>query len=304
LSVALTSGSFDGIHVGHRAVLSALLRRARQSSLPAALVTFEPHPLEVLRPDRPPPLLTERAEKVARLAELGLDRLHVLRFTPEFARIEPRPFVRDVLVGRLGCRVLVVGEDHRFGHARAGGSPELRELAGELGLGLEIVPRVAVDGEPASSTRTRQAVAAGDLDLAARLLGRPYGVFGRVVRGAGRGRTLGYPTANVAVGERKQMPPEGIYACRATFGGRTLAAAVHWGGRPTFGDPARVLEAHLLGHVGDLYGEWLELAFVERLRGVVRFDGADALARAMEEDLRRTAEIAWQGPALQLGEHE
>lgn len=316
MSAALAVGTFDGIHLGHRAVLHALTRRAAQASLPPTVVTFEPHPLEVLRPGSAPDLLTSRAEKIALLAELGIERVHVLRFTAEFARLEARAFVRELLVGRLGCRELVAGEDHRFGRERAGGLGELRELARELGLGLEVVPRVEVEGAPVSSTRVRHALAAGDLELAARLLGRRYGVFAQVVRGAGRGAALGFPTVNLALDARKQMPPEGIYACRATVRGGAVPAAAHWGSRPTFGEEARVLEAHLLGQGGELYGEWLDLVFLERLRDIVRFDGGEALARAMAEDLRRAAEVyveragadspppAARGPrALQLGEH-
>jgi riboflavin kinase/FMN adenylyltransferase len=298
----LTVGSFDGVHVGHQAILRALVRRARAAKRPAVVVTFEPHPLRVLRPASPPLLLTERAEKAARLSALGVDRLHVIAFTPEFARVEAPAFVRDVLVGGLGCRELVVGEDHRFGRGRAGGMTELRALALEHGLDLEVVPRVEVEGSPASSTRTRRAVAEGDLGLAFRLLGRPYGVFAPVVRGAGRGAGLGVPTVNLPVAADKQMPPVGIYACRAEVGGRTYPAAVHWGPRPTFDETPAVLEAHLLDFAGDLYGAWVEVLFLDRLRDVVRFDDAQALARAMREDLRRAAEIAHAWPALQIGE--
>jgi riboflavin kinase/FMN adenylyltransferase len=298
----LTVGSFDGVHVGHQAIVRALVGRARATGLPAVVVTFEPHPLRVLRPASAPLLLTEGSEKAARLAALGVDRLHVIAFTPEFARLEASAFVRDVLVGGLLCRELVVGEDHRFGRARAGGMSELHVLAGQLGLGLEVVPRVEVEGAAASSTRTRRAVADGDLALAARLLGRPYAVFAPVARGAGRGVGLGVPTVNLPVTAEKQMPPVGIYACRAEVDGRSHPAAVHWGPRPTFGERQPVLEAHLLDFAGDLYGSWVEILFLERLRDVVRFDDADELASAMREDLRRTAEIAHAEAALQIRE--
>jgi riboflavin kinase/FMN adenylyltransferase len=299
---ALTVGSFDGVHLGHQAILRALVRRAHAAGLPSVVVTFEPHPMAVLRPGTGPALLTDRAEKTVRLAALGVDRVHVLRFTPEFARIEPEAFVRDLLVGELGCRQLVVGEDHRFGHARAGGMAELRKLADDFALGLEVVPPVRVEGAPASSTRTRNAIAQADLLLAEKLLGRPYGVFAPVVRGEGRGVALGVPTVNLPVDPRKQMPPAGIYACRIEIEGRLYAAAAHWGPRPTFADERPVLEAHVLGWEGDLYGAWLELGFLERLRGIVAFGTAEELARAMEEDLRRAAEVAGGGSALQVGE--
>lgn len=302
MSVALTVGSFDGLHLGHVAVIRALVRRARDSGLPAVVVTFEPHPAELLRPDDAPGLLTSHGEKMQLLASLAVDRVHLLRFTREFAALEPREFVRDCLVARLGCRELVVGEDHRFGRHRAGGLGELRELARELDLGVEVVPRVTVDGARVSSTRVREAVAAGDLRLATRLLGRAYGVFAPVVRGAGRGAGLGFPTVNLTLDARKQMPPEGIYACRAVIGRRVFPAAAHWGGRPTFGEPDRVLEAHLVGEVGDLYGSWMELQFLERLRGIERFDGPQALVQAMTEDVERTSRIAGGSLALQSGD--
>jgi riboflavin kinase/FMN adenylyltransferase len=291
VSVALSPGSFDGLHLGHQAVLSALLSLARDASLSAAVVTFEPHPLEVLRSDGAPALLTDRPEKNALLAELGVRRIHVLPFTREFALIEARDYIRDILVGELGCQALVVGEDHRFGRGRAAGADELRELAREFGLLFEIVPRVLVGGEPVSSTRIRQALARGDLTTAADLLGRPYGVLAPVVPGAGRGRDLGAPTINLALSAKKQMPPAGIYACRARVGNRPFAAAVHWGGRPTFGEPTPVLEAHLLDYDGDLYGEWVLLEFVAWIREVERFETIQELSQAIQEDVRRSAQV-------------
>ncbi|MFN2431665.1 MAG: riboflavin biosynthesis protein RibF [Gemmatimonadota bacterium] len=291
MRTALTVGSFDGVHRGHAAVLAALRGAADRLGLSAEVVTFEPHPLRVLRPEAAPARLASPAERALWLTEAGVDRVHVLPFTPELAALEAAPFVRDVLVGRLGCTALVVGHDHRLGRGRGGGPEELARLASELGFELQVVPPVHVDGAPVSSTRTRQAVAGGDLGLAARLLGRPYALFGPVVRGSGRGAGLGVPTANLAPAPGKQLPPEGIYACRVSADGERYPAAVHWGARPTFADATPVLEAHLIGFDGDLYGRWLELAFLEKIRDVARFGSPGDLARAMADDLRRAADV-------------
>jgi riboflavin kinase/FMN adenylyltransferase len=289
----VTVGSFDGVHRGHLAILAALRRRAAAAGVAAEVLTFDPHPLEILRPPDAPPLLTEVAEKVDLLSAAGVDRVHVRPFTPSFASLEAGEFVRDVLAGELGASAVVVGEGHRFGRARGGGTGELRSLAAGLDVEIEVVPTLRVGGEPVSSTRIRRAVSEGRLDDAEALLGRRYGVSGVVVRGSGRGASLGVPTANVAVPRRKLLPPEGVYAARARLDGRTFAAAVHWGARPTFGEEGPVLEAHLLGwEGGPLYGRRLEVGFVERLRDVVRFETAEELAREMESDLRRAAAVA------------
>jgi riboflavin kinase/FMN adenylyltransferase len=289
----VTVGTFDGVHRGHLAILEALRRRAAAAGAAADVLTFDPHPLEILRPADAPPLLTDVDEKVALLTGAGADRVHVRPFTPEFAALEAGEFVRQVLAGELGASTIVVGEGHRFGRARGGGTGELRSIAAALGLELEVVPTLRVDGEAVSSTRIRRAVAAGRLDDAEALLGRRYGVSGVVVRGSGRGASLGVPTANVAVPRRKLLPPEGVYAARARLDDRAFAAAVHWGTRPTFDEEGATLEAHLLGwDGGPLYGRRLEIAFVERLRDVVRFDTPEELAREMEADLRRAAAVA------------
>lgn len=287
---AVTVGSFDGIHVGHRAVLREL-RAAAETTLPSVVVTFEPHPLSVLRPADAPPRLSDPAERALLLTDAGIDRLYVLPFTAELADLDAAAFARRVLVEKLRCRMLVAGENHRLGRDRVGGPAELRRLGAAHGFDVRIVPPVLVDGSPASSTRVRHAIGAGDLALAERLLGRPYGVFAPVVPGAGRGRQLGVPTANLAVPHSKHMPPAGIYAGRASVDGDRFPAAVHWGGVPTFGDARLGLEAHLLGFSGDLYGRWVELAFLERLRDVEAFADAETLARAMREDVRRTAQV-------------
>jgi riboflavin kinase/FMN adenylyltransferase len=278
-------GVFDGIHVGHREILVRAVRRARVLGLEALACTFDPHPMEVLQPDRvPPPPITTLAERIDLIAEIGLDATVVLPFTRELAVVEPEVFVKDVLLARLHAREVVVGFNHRFGRG-ARGDPRLLEALGQrLGFAVDIVPPLAIDGEPVSSTGVRAMLQQGDIERAARFLGRPYSVCGDVVRGAGRGRTLGFPTANVRT-ERPLLVPTGVYACRARWGGRVYPAVVNIGIRPTFANQDFAVEAYLLDFSGDLYDKPLCLSFHRRLREERRFPAVEALKEQIAQDV-------------------
>jgi riboflavin kinase/FMN adenylyltransferase len=287
----LTVGTFDGVHRGHLTVLHEIRRRARATGRHSVLVTFEPHPLEVVRPEGAPPLLTTRAEKDALLARAPVDEVVVVDFTPELRDLPPERFVREVLEQRFAMRELVIGHDHGFGRGRSGDVELLRRVGADDGFTVDVVPSVLLeDGRAISSTLIRRAVQAGDLATAARALGRAYGVMGRVVAGAGRGRTIGVPTVNLEPPPgRKLLPPDGVYAAWVTGEGVDHGAMLNLGARPTFGETVRVLEAHLFGFAGDLYGQMLTVGFLARLRDVQRFGSVDALTEQLEAD--RTAAL-------------
>jgi riboflavin kinase/FMN adenylyltransferase len=281
-----TVGTFDGVHLGHRDVLSRLVARSRESGLPSVLVTFEPHPLEVLNPEAAPQLLTTLEEKIALIGATGLEYLAVLPFTSELAAYPAARFVDEILRERFRMHELLIGHDHGFGRGREGDITLLRELGADRGFRVDAVaPVQAADGEPVSSTLIRRAIAAADLDRACALLGRRYSVRGQVVAGDARGRLLGFPTLNVDPrAPRKLLPPDGVYAVlvegsRGRFGGM-----MNLGGRPTFGDDRRTLEAHLFDASGDFYGDQVEVVFVARLRETMRFSGPDALIAQLNTD--------------------
>jgi len=281
----VTVGSFDGVHRGHRAVLDEIVRRARAAGRESVLVTFTPHPLEVVNPAAAPALLTVGDERLEVLAETELDRVLLLRFDRRLAAMSPREFVQDVLLGRCGMRELVIGYDHGFGRGRSGDADTLRALGTELGFAVDVVGAVDAGGQQVSSSRIRRAVAGGDLVLAARLLGRPYTVHGRVEAGAGRGRALGVPTINLGgIAPQKLLPPDGVYAVRVEWAGGVAGGMMNQGGRPTFGDARRTLEAHLFGVNEDLYGVAVRLAWVGRIREVRPFGSAAELQEQLGRD--------------------
>jgi riboflavin kinase/FMN adenylyltransferase len=283
---AVTIGVFDGLHQGHRHVIDLLRRRAAElGALECAVVTFDPHPLTVIAPDHAPLLLTGIAHRLELLAEAGLDLAAVLPFDEGLRRLTAAAFAATVLRDALHARLVVVGEDFRFGRQRTGNVASLAELGDAHGFAAEVVPLVGGQA-PMSSTRVRAMVAAGDLAGAAAALGRPHEVRGPVVRGDGRGRTLGFPTANVAVPAELALPPSGVYAVRAGRRGGPLGPAVaNLGTRPTFGGGEQAVEVHLLDPPGDLYGETLRVAFAARLRDERRFDGSAALAAQIAADV-------------------
>ncbi len=290
-----TVGSFDGVHLGHQAVLREIARRANAAGRSSVLVTFEPHPLEVVNPQAAPPLLTTGPERREILAQTPLDYVLFLRFDRRLAELSPEDFVRGVLLDRCSMRELVIGHDHGFGRGRSGDVETLRRLGASLRFEVAVVEAVDVGEQHVSSSRIRRAVAGGDLATAARMLGRPYSVSGIVGQGERRGRLLGVPTINLAdVPPQKLLPPDGVYAARIEWRGGRAGGMLNQGPRPTFGDGRRIIEAHLFGFDGDLYGEWVRIEWVERLRDVQRFASVEQLQQQLERDRRLAQAVLTQ----------
>jgi riboflavin kinase/FMN adenylyltransferase len=286
----VTMGTFDGVHRGHQAVLAEVTRRARAGKLASVLVTFEPHPLAVVNPAAAPQLLTLPAEKEVLVQAQGIDRFVLMPFTPAVAQLDAEAFVGR-LCDEYGMHELVMGYDHGFGRGRAGDVELVERLARQRDFRMAVVDAVRDNGQPISSTLIRSAVAHGDLESATRWLGRRYGIRGTVVRGAGRGRTIGIPTINLEPPDaRKLLPPDGVYAVSVGIEKRKPGSEHRYGGmmnqgpRPTFGDQARTLEVHLFDFEGELYGETVDVEWVRRLRDVQAFPSRDALVAQLERD--------------------
>lgn len=289
----VTVGTFDGMHRGHQDVLRRVVARGVATSRPSVVITFHPHPLEVIKPDSAPRLLTMHAEKLELFAACGVSYVVVLPFTRSLAAYEAAEFVDLVLRGRYGMRELLVGHDHGFGRGRMGDIDTLRELGASRGFGVSVLDPVHdANGHPISSTLIRQAVASGNVEAAAAGLGRPYSVSGRVVGGDQRGRLLGFPTINLSEQDpRKLLPRDGVYAVRVQTPSGRFDGMVNLGGRPTFGSEERRIEAHVFDAAGDWYGATVRVDFISRLRGVQRFEGPDALRAQLvldEQSARRT----------------
>lgn len=284
----VTVGTFDGVHRGHRDVVERLVARAGELGVASVLVTFEPHPMEIVNLAAAPLLLTTRDEKLEVLAETGLEYLAVVPFTPALARYSAEEFVTSVLRRCFRMKELLIGHDHGFGRQRAGNAEVLAELGRKEGFRVEMVaPVQARDGHSISSTSIRRAVAGGDLERAAESLGRPYSVSGEVVPGEKRGRTIGYPTVNLGPPPpRKLLPPEGVYAVRAQTSRGPFGGMMNLGPRPTFGDAETSLEAHLFESSEELYGTNVRLDFIARLRDTRKFPSADALRSQLQVDER------------------
>ena len=287
----VTVGTFDGVHLGHRAVLSEIAERARRSGRRSLLVTFEPHPLEIVNPQAAPPLLTLSSERREVLAQSELDLVAFLPFTRELSLYSPTQFV-EMLHTRFEMRELVIGYDHGFGRGRQGDVHVLEAMGERMGFAVDVVEAVSHGGKPLSSTLVRRAIAGGDLNTAAETLGRPYSLTGPVVAGAGRGRTIGYKTINIAVPDRRKLlPPDGVYAVRVEWRGGSAGAMMHQGPRPTFGETERSVEAHLFDVAPDLYGSEIKVSWVSHLRDVQTFSGTEALKAQLDRDFE-AAQIA------------
>jgi riboflavin kinase/FMN adenylyltransferase len=297
---ALTVGNFDGLHLGHRAILEIVVSRARALRGESVVYTFDPHPRRVLQPERAPKLLTTLEQRLELLERAGVDVVVVERFTREFARTSAEDFIREVIHARIQPLEVYVGYDFHFGRDREGSMRLLSELGPRLGFSVTIIPEVRVGGSDVNSTRIREVLSEARIEEATAMLGRPYTVRGRVAKGDERGRQLGFPTANLDP-ENEVLPAAGVYAGRLRVldpgdppAGSEWAAVANVGTRPTFRDGGEVVaEAHLLGFRGDLYGRRVELSFLARLRAERRFESADALRaqiRCDVEEARRRLE--------------
>ena len=299
---AVSVGTFDGVHLGHRALIQRAVSDGRERGIEAAVITWDRHPAAVLRPERVPPMITSVARKLELLEATGADLVVVLPFDTDFAQWPPERFARDVLAGALHARSVFVGRAWRFGHKAAGDVTLLTELGASLGFDVTGVELEQSGSAPVSSSRVRKLVAAGDVEEAATLLGRRFDFDGIVQRGEDRGKSLGFPTANVPLAPGLVAPGRGVYAGRARVGGPDgswFTAAVNVGVNPTFGgDPETtppLIEAYLLDFDDDLYGSVLRVEFWARLRDEERFDSVDALIAQMEADVVRTRSIVGNG---------
>ncbi|HET9133141.1 MAG TPA: bifunctional riboflavin kinase/FAD synthetase [Gemmatimonadales bacterium] len=293
----VTVGTFDGVHPGHRAVIADVVARARATGRLSVAVTFEPHPLAVVNPSAAPPRLTTAAERIEALATTGVDRVMVLHFDAAMAALSPEAFVVEVLQRRCGMHELVIGHDHGFGKGRQGDVATLQRLGEVHGFTVDVVEPVLPAGDelPVSSSRIRRAIAGGDLDGAARLLGRPYTVLASVTTGERRGRTIGYPTLNLALAPEKLLPPDGVWAVMVETPAGRFGGMMNQGHRPTFDDGRRLLEVHLFDFAGDLYGQWVRVQWLAPLRAIRRFDGVDALRQQLDEDAVRARAVVARG---------
>jgi riboflavin kinase/FMN adenylyltransferase len=287
---ALALGTFDGVHRGHRRVIGSAVERARDRGLVSTVATFDPHPLQVLRPEEPPALLTSTDQKIALISDLGVDELVAIPFTTERSQQSAEDFCDEVLVERLGARSVSVGSNFHFGHGAAG---DAALLGSRPEFDTDVVELVQDGGGSISSSRIRGLLADGDVAAAADLLGAPFAISGQVVKGDGRGRELDMPTANVQPPAGVILPRSGIYAAQATANGERHPAAVSIGVRPTFGSGGDLrVEAHLIGFDGDLYGRTLQLSFLERLRDEIAFDSPQELVEQMKRDVEQARAAA------------
>jgi riboflavin kinase/FMN adenylyltransferase len=299
----VTIGVFDGVHKGHQALISRTVETARQRGLPSVVLTFDPHPMEVVRPGSHPAQLTTLTRKAELVERLGVDVFAVLPFTPELSRLSAEEFVHEILVDRLHVATVIVGENFRFGHKAAGTVETLKTLGRRFGFTAHEARLQGLssseDGEPTeitySSTYVRSCIDAGDVVAAAEALGRPHRLEGIVVRGEGRGRHLGYPTANLSLPRFAAVPADGVYACWFVRQWRgeeqRLPAAVSVGTNPTFSGRERTVEAFVLDFDDDLYGQHVALDFVRRLRGQIAFDTPEALVEQIDDDVVRTRRV-------------
>ena len=292
----VTIGIFDGVHQGHQRIIGRAVELARERGVPCVVLTFDPHPIEIIRPGSHPPLLTGPRHKAELLEALGVDVMCVLPFTPEFRRLTADEFVHEVLVERLHVSGVVIGENFRYGAEGAGDVGTLTAAGRRFGFTVEGLTLEGSADTTYSSTYIRSLVDAGDVEEAARVLGREHQVEGLVVRGDQRGRAIGYPTANLSLIPWSAVPADGIYAGRLLRGKEELPAAISIGTNPTFAGRERRVEAFVLDFAEDIYGERVALAFTTRLRDTVRFDTVEALVEQMDRDVERTRELLRRHP--------
>ncbi len=287
----LTIGNFDGVHKGHLALFERVKSIAKEINGTSVVMTFDPHPIKVLRDGSGPPVITPTPQKLRLIKEAGIDVIICLPFTKEFASIPARDFVKNILVDKIGVRYVVVGYDYAFGRNREGNIESLKKMADEFGFKVEVVGPVSIDGFVVSSTMIRKLVQEGRLREAKKLLGRNYQVTGIVVKGRNRGaRLLGYPTANLKLID-ELTPKMGVYAVRVHFNGKVYNGVANIGLNPTFGNGAFSVETHILGFTGDILGKEIRLEFIERLRDEKKFRNPEELSEQIKKDIERAKEI-------------
>ncbi|GFE58452.1 bifunctional riboflavin kinase/FAD synthetase [Geobacter sp. AOG1] len=289
-NAVVTIGNFDGVHLGHREMFRRLKKAAADIGGVSVVITFYPHPLKVLPVGRDVRLINTYAEKENLIEASGVDYLVVLHFTPEFASISATEFVRDILVGRIGARKLIIGYDYAFGRNRQGDVAFLQRLGGEMGFAVEVLAPIGTGETVYSSSMVRRLIQAGDVKEVVAFLGRHFSVGGTVVHGHHRGKDLGFPTANLQT-DKELLPAHGVYAVKVKVNDRIYDGACNIGDNPTFGDEASAIEVFLFDFDGDLYGNELRVYFVERLRGEMKFPDVASLTQAIGEDIRRCREI-------------
>ncbi len=282
-----TIGNFDGHHLGHRVLLRTVVETARKAQGTALVLTFEPHPVKILAPHVDLRFLTSPEEKLAHFEAAGIDEVVFLNFTPTFAAMSPDQFVEDILHRSLMLSELFVGNHFAFGEGRTGRIDDLVRLGGQYGVRVHPVTPVMIEGDVVSSSRIRQLIQTGNMERAARLLGRVYGIRGAVVHGMQQGQALGWPTANLRVPADRVVPPDGVYAARTVHGTQTYDAIAYIGTRPTFGAGERLIEVHMLDQTSDLYGQEISVQFVARVRGDHTFASADDLSKQIARDVEQ-----------------
>jgi riboflavin kinase / FMN adenylyltransferase len=283
-------GNFDGMHLGHQKIIRAVVERARQQQAVPTVITFDPHPLKVLRPAQAPPLVCTLAQRLAGFASLGVEAALVLRFDAALAACSPEQFVREFLAGQLRAKSVLIGDNFRFGHKQAGNAVALQEMGARLGFTVEIIPPVVSNGEVVSSTAVRRAVGEGRITDATRLLGRPFALTGEIRRGEGRGSTILVPTLNLAP-EQELLPKTGVYATESLAGGQLYRSATNIGFRPTFNGTHLSVESHLFDFAERLTEGRLEVRFWERLREEQKFSGPQELRSQIAIDLERARDF-------------
>jgi riboflavin kinase / FMN adenylyltransferase len=291
---AVTIGNFDGVHLGHRALIFVAREQANRVGGPTVAVTFDPPPHQLLFPGPIRPPLTTLSERAELLHNAGADHVVILRTSPALLALSPEAFFEDVLVRQLGAKAIVEGHDFCFGRNRAGNNETLRKLCSGAELVFEEVPQLMYQGEPVSSSRVRAAILRGDVELATALLTRPHRVTGTVITGAKRGRTIGFPTANLG-DVSTVLPGNGVYAVRALVDGQHFPAAANIGPNPTFGEDAQKIEVHLIGFSGDLYDKTLTVEFIARLRDTRPFSGVAELVEQLKRDVAEAKRIVGSG---------
>lgn len=287
----VTIGNFDGIHVAHQKIINRMVREARESGRKGIVVTFEPHPQHVLHPEKVPfYLITSLAEKLSILESMGVDAVLLIHFTREFSRTSAEEFVKDIIWGKLHPLKVLIGHDYTFGKGKEGKPEYFKSLGSRLGFEVEITEAVVMEGGIVSSTRIRHAIQAGDMRLAARLLGRPYCMRGTVIKGHRRGGLLGFPTANLKT-EKELLPKPGVYAVFVQMGSECHEAVLNIGFNPTFSNEKLSVETHILDFNQNIYGKGIKISFIERLRDEKKFNSIERLSEQIAQDIEKARKI-------------